>query len=74
MTYFEVEIEYVTQAKMVMLGKNEDDIANVIQQGLDIPGVKILSIQEASEELVEEAKARRAFEDQLIEEQKKQVN
>lgn len=73
-TYFEVDIEYSTQAKMVLLGKNEEDISNVVLTGLDIPGVRILSISPANEELVKEAKARRAFEEASIEDAKKQMN
>lgn len=61
--YFEVDIEYMTQAKMVLLGKDEEDVRNVVLTGLDIPGVKILSVSPADEELVKEAKARRAFEE-----------
>lgn len=72
--YFEVDIEYMTQAKMVLLGKDEEDVRNVVLTGLDIPGVKILSITEADEELVKEAKARRAFEEANVITHKDQLN
>lgn len=73
-SYWEVDIEYTTQAKLVLLGKDEDDITNVIHNGLDIPSVQILSITPASDELVNEAKARRAFEDAQMETEKNKVN
>lgn len=73
-TYFEVDIEYMTQAKMVLLGKDEEDVRNVVLAGLDIPGVKILSISPADEELVKEAKARRAFEEANVIAHKDQLN
>lgn len=73
-TYFEVDIEYSTQAKMVLLGKDEADVTEVVMNGLDIPGVKILSISPANEELVAEAKARRAFEEASMTEAKGKLN
>jgi hypothetical protein len=73
-SYWEVDIEYSTQAKLVLLGKDEEDITQVIHNGLDIPDVKILSITPASDELINEAKARRAFEDAHLEAEKKMVN
>lgn len=72
--YFEVDIEYMTQAKMVLLGKDEEDVRSVVMTGLDIPGVKILSITEADAELVAEAKARRAFEEASMATNKEQLN
>jgi hypothetical protein len=73
-SYWEVDIEYVTQAKLVLLGKDEDDIRDVINNGLDIPDVKIVSVIPASDDLVNEAKARRAFEDAMENSQKNMVN
>lgn len=72
--YYEVDIEYMTQAKMVLLGKDEEDVRNVVLTGLDIPGVKILSVSPADEELVKEAKARRAFEEASQVINKEQLN
>ena len=73
-SYWEVDIEYKTQAKLVLLGKDEEDITNVIRNGLEIPDVEILSITPASEELINEAKSRRAFEDAQIAAEKNMVN
>lgn len=73
--YFEVDIEYTTGAKMVLIGDDEDDIRGVLaREFTDIPNLNILSINLADPELVAEAKARRAFEDAAVETKKKELN
>lgn len=73
--YYEVDIEYTTGAKMVLLGKDEDDIRGLISREFsDIPNLNILSIQPASDDLIEEAKTRRAFDDAAQVEAKKGLN
>lgn len=74
-TYFEVDIEYTSQAKMILLGEDEDDIRHVLATEFpDIPNMKILSVQPADAEMVKEAKARRAFEEAVEQKQKEQLN
>lgn len=74
-TYFEVDIEYTTQAKMVLLGKDEEDIRAVLNSDFnDIPDLRVISIGPADPELVTEAKARRAFEDAMNQKAKEQLN
>lgn len=73
--YYEVDIEYTTGAKMVLLGADEDDIrALLAREFSDIPNLNILSITLADPDLVNEAKARRAFEDAQTEQHKKELN
>lgn len=73
--YWEVDIEYVTGAKMVLVGEDEDDIRDLLKREFsDVPQLNILSIVPASEELVSEAKARRAFDDAASVSHKNQVN
>lgn len=73
--YYEVDIEYTTGAKMVLLGKDEDDIRGLLNREFsDIPNLTILSINIADPELVAEAKARREFEDAKTEKAKKELN
>lgn len=73
--YYEVDIEYTTGAKMVLLGKDEDDIRGLLNREFsDIPNLSILSIQIADPELVAEAKARREFEDAAVATEKNKVN
>lgn len=73
--YYEVDIEYTTGAKMVLLGADEDDVrALLAREFSDIPNLNILSIAIAGDDLVEEAKARRAFEDAAVQQAKKELN
>lgn len=73
--YYEVDIEYTTGAKMVLLGSDEDDVRSLLAREFsDIPNLNILSIVIADEELVKEAQARRAFEDAANEQHKKELN
>jgi hypothetical protein len=73
--YYEVDIEYTTGAKMVLLGVDEDDIRELLAREFsDIPNLNILSINIADDELVNEAKARRAFDDVQNEQHKKELN
>jgi hypothetical protein len=73
--YYEVDIEYTSGAKMVLLGKNEDDIRTILEtEFTDIPNLKILSIAPADPELVQEAMERRAQDEAFYDEQKKKVN
>lgn len=74
-TYFEVDIEYTTEAKMILLGKDEEEIRSIMKTDFnDIPNLTILNISIADAELVKEAKARRAFEDTFYQKQKEQLN
>lgn len=74
-TYFEVDIEYTTQAKMVLLGEDEDNIRLILgTEFKDIPDLRVLSITPADDELVKEAKSRRAFEESFYQKQKEQIN
>lgn len=73
-TYFEVDIEYKTQAKLVLLCDDEEHVRTVIGSDLEIPDVVILSIIPADAELVADAKARRAFEDAVADANKNKVN
>lgn len=75
LNYYEVDIEYTSQAKMVLLGESEEEIRTVLSTEFpDIPNLKILNIQIADEDMVNEAKARRAFEDAMHQKQKEQLN
>lgn len=73
--YFEVDIEYTTGAKMVLIGEDEQDIRELLAREFsDVPQLNIISIKEADPELVAEAKTRRAFEDAANEQTKKALN
>ena len=73
--YYEVDIEYSTGAKMVLLGKDEDDIRTILETEFsDIPNLVILSVQPADPELVAEAMERRAQDEADYELNKKKVN
>lgn len=73
--YFEVDIEYTTGAKMVLIGDDEDDIRGLLAREFsDVPQLNIISIKEADPELVAEAKTRRAFEDAAQATEKKALN
>lgn len=74
-TYFEVDLSYTTEAKMVLLGEDADDIRFILASEFkDIPDLKVLSIVPATDELVKEAKQRRAFEEAMYQKQKEQIN
>lgn len=74
-SYWEVDIEYTTGAKMVLLGVDEDDVRSLLAREFnDIPNLNIINISLAGADLVEEAKARRAFEDAAVTQSKKELN
>lgn len=73
--YYEVDIEYTTGAKMVLLAETEDAIRELlVREFSDIPDMRVTNIALADPELIAEAKARRAYTDQLSQTEKNQIN